>query len=491
MIAHLNRFVRGQDRAKQDVAVGIYNHYISQAYRDLHGEDLGRFHVLLLGPTGSGKTYLVKRIAEFLGVPVCFASATSLVEAGYRGRSVDDMIRSLLDRAEGNPRLAERGIIFIDEIDKIRRSAETGRDVSGEGVQNALLTLLDGRIAEQVDSTRHAPVDTSRILFVCTGAFVGLEQIVEQRLGTKGPTIGFHSRVAEASKEAPEQSTHHLLSQVVTGDLVTFGMIPEFVGRFATVTALHDLKLSDMRAILTEATEASALARQRKLAAIHGIELVITDDALDAIAAEAVRLGTGARGLHRLVGVAVDSVDHRWAELAEQGVTRVVIDGSCIRGTGTPQETKGPPQVGRTDDFLREAALSTLPPAPAGVPNVKGVRDTKGWSDAQIRAEVERVKNEELEWGSTTGSARKWWQAFESENKDRPALVLRLADELRVRKATITEFFLAYVFSNTDNIQANLYYLDYKRLKSESEAKRRRPTDGSGPDATDGSGDKQ
>ncbi|MCB1235670.1 MAG: AAA family ATPase, partial [Verrucomicrobiae bacterium] len=232
MIAHLDRFVRGQARAKQDIAVAVYNHYLSQAWRDRGHEDLGRHHILLIGPTGVGKTYLVRTLADFLGVPVGFASATGLAEAGYKGNSVETIIRSLIDRAEGDPKRAEKGIVFIDEIDKIR-GADTGgyRDVSGEGVQNALLTLLDGRISEGLEGYGHRPVDTSRLLFVCTGAFVGLQEIVERRLGSRERRIGFLARPNETVEKIPDQPIYEALCQAETRDLVEFGMIPEFIGR--------------------------------------------------------------------------------------------------------------------------------------------------------------------------------------------------------------------------------------------------------------------
>jgi ATP-dependent Clp protease ATP-binding subunit ClpX len=484
IVAHLDQFVRGQNKAKQDIAVSVYNHYISQVYRDQYGSDLGRYHILMLGPTGSGKTFIVKTLADFLGVPVSFASATSLVEAGYKGRSVDDIIKSLLDRTKGNPRLAERGILFIDEIDKIRRMDVGGqRDVSGEGVQNALLTLLDGRIADNVDSVKHEPVDTSRILFVCTGAFVGLQEIVERRLhANEHSAIGFSRRAKSEMEKVPDQPIYQALCQAVTSDLVEFGMIPEFIGRFATITALHELGRSDLRSIISDQTSGSALEKQKKLAELHGIELIITDDALDAIADEAMRLGTGARGLHRLIGRAVDSVDHRWVELADEGVTKVIVDRSSAMGDVEPRMEKGKSRFERSDLQMRQEVMASLPKAPSASPSkatskssagvTDGLTDTRGWTSEQIEDLLTKVKKD-LDWENTTGSARKWWTTFEEENKTRMPLVVRLAEELRNRKATITEFFLAYVYSNTDNIMANLHYLDYVRIKKEEEGKKK------------------
>ena len=477
MVAHLNRFVRGQARAKQDMAVAVYNHYLSQAYREMEGVDLGRHHILLIGPTGVGKTHIVKTLADFLDVPVGFTSATSLVEVGYKGSSVDTVVQSLLDRAKGDPTKAEKGIIFIDEIDKIHR-AETGgmRDVSGEGVQNALLTLLDGRIADGSESTRHAAVDTSRLLFVCTGAFVGLDVIVNERLDKRKakPRIGFYARADEEVEDIPDQPVYEALVQAQTQDLVKFGMIPEFVGRFATVTVLHELSRKDLRAIISEETERSALEVQKRLAAIHGIELEVADDALDAVADEAAALGTGARGLHRLIGRALDSVDHRWPELADEKVHRVVIQRKCVTEGAEPRLIKGGKRsnLERMDRELRESCISGLPrsPRPKMEPRSNdlppGITDVRGMTDEAVFNRIEGLRGA-LEWEKTTGSARTWWTKFEDENKHRPALILRLVEELVNREATISEFFLSYVYSNTDNIQANLHYLDYSRLKKQ------------------------
>jgi ATP-dependent Clp protease ATP-binding subunit ClpX len=422
-----------------------------------------------------GKTYLVRLLAEFLQVPVGFSSAAGLVEAGYKGDSVETLVGSLLDRAGGDPRQAEKGIVFVDEIDKIRALGVGGaRDISGQGVQNALLTFLDGRISKGQEGSERPAVDTARLLFVCTGAFVGLDEIVRARLGEGRGRIGFRLRAQEADdvKGLPDQPLYEALCQVQTEDLVRYGMIPEFVGRFATITVLHELNQKALRRILKDSMEHSALKQQQCFARIHGIDLVFSDEALDAIAEEAEALGCGARGLHRLIGQVVDGVDARWSELADEGVCRVEVNRAVVVGTGEPVLVRGKAVSERKDLRLRKESLRGLPNPLLGSPSSfsnpavdHSITDTRNWTDEQLKKGVERIKKENLRWDEVEGHARAWWTAFEEENKHRWALVFRLAEELRNRKATISEFFWAYEHSQTDNIQANLYFLDYLKLK--------------------------
>ena len=344
------------------------------------------------------------------------------------------------------------------------------------------LTLLDGRVSSGMEGMSHKAVDTSKLLFICTGAFVGLQQIVESRLGSSGSSIGFAPRPAEQPELYPDQPIYSALCQAQTADLVSFGMIPEFIGRFATVSVLHELSSDHLKKIIAGSVEHSALYRQQQLARIHGIDLVLGDDALDAIAAQAAELGTGARALHRLVGMAVDAVDHRWPELAEEGVCRVTINAACIKERVDPEfeySSKDSLATTRQDEALRRTALQVLPRKPRiteasaktapTIDSESGFSDTRNWSMERLRERIESLKNTALQCSEASEGAGKWWKNFESDNSKRPSMVLRLVEELAARKATINEFYLACVYSNTDNLQANLHYLDYRRLKEQDD----------------------
>lgn len=354
MMAELDRHVLGQTLAKRTLCTAVYNHYLSIASRDENGEDLGRNHIILLGPTGSGKTMMIKLLADILQVPFVQTCASTLVESGYRGRPVEDVIRSLLDQTKNNPRHAERGIIFIDEIDKIRRQeVGGGRDISGEGVQNALLTLLEGRICDVIDNVRIPAVDTSRILFICAGAFAGLKDVVHRRLQQDHGSIGFQTRTSGMFRRSSEIDEYDCMRQASIEDLNAYGMIPEFMGRFARMAILRELSFEDLQAILRHPSHFSSLYQRQQIARLHGISLEVTDDALDALAERAKAMKTGARAIARLLGEALERIEYRWPELADDRVVRVILDRRCVLGGEDPKLFRGRREIRRRDSILR------------------------------------------------------------------------------------------------------------------------------------------
>jgi ATP-dependent Clp protease ATP-binding subunit ClpX len=491
MIGHLDRFVAGQQRPKRDLATAVYNHYMLLALNrrdEMAGLGAGmppRQNLLLIGPTGSGKSHMVRTLAEYLDLPFVEVTATSLSKQGYVGDSVGSIVDKLYEASGFMRARAERGIIFIDEIDKIRANPGVVNDVGGGGVQEALLTLIEGREFNFGRPDMPITVDVSKVLFICAGAFAGLPKIIARRLSGemiewfrdndadqlegRDPDELINGLQNSEMPPIPEDVEQDLLDRWETRDLQTYGLIPEFVGRFSAISALRKLRKADLIQLIA-GIESAPLAQQKAHFALHGIELVFEQSALEALAEIVLKLKIGARGIRRAVLKALDAVDYRLPELARSGVTRIIYRREHIHGNREPVMERGTaPSKDLTVDALRsnafgDAVATLRPKSLKRVAPIRVVSDTTGWNDKEVADRLQEVTSLLHALGVCTAHSQ-WWIAQLKEHRNNQRRLLRVAEEMLVRGMRICEMANRLESDARYTMEGVLMHRDFDQLR--------------------------
>lgn len=431
LIAHLDLYVEGQSRAKRALASAAYRHYLGLSAGS-GSPDFGRQHLMLIGPTGCGKTLLVKTLAQYLGVPFSYANTSRMVDTGIVGLKASDALLDLIMCAKGDVNAAEHGIVFLDEIDKIA-SGDRGDSVgwSTTAVQHEFLSMLDGqRMTLKVDRYKDDDIiysiDTSKILFIGAGAFTGLEEITAKRAGRN--VLGFGK--IEASGEANDHEADPF-AQVLPEDIEEFGMIPELIGRFAGLVGLQPLAKEDLVRILAS-SRGSALEKQRRFFEIHGIGLTVHRSACEAIAEKSLEMGTGARALDKTLLESIQEIAWRVDELWDEGAREVIVTRDSVLGRGAPliapyfdDQPRPEPE---SKVFARAAAMQIDPERAKRLEGIKAQLADPGKAQRETREALERMKNDKLAWGAASMKARAAWRTLEESRPDDITEIFALAE---------------------------------------------------------------